>query len=249
MTRFAAAIISGGNATRMGFDKQLISIDGLVLRDYQISMLKLLFSEIIVVTNRPELYDHGVKCVKDILPFRCPLTGIHSALSNTSCDAVFVIACDMPILDMNFIKEMIDAFLKNNPRKTEDILIEINNLAGDLPNQIKFTGNDVCVPKTETDVCFLKTETDVCVPEYEGYLEPLHAIYSTRCIVSIEDYLNLGKCKISNYFENINLVRFPASNPDLFINLNEPSDLKKLEIKNGIIVLKGKDKRVFSKAD
>jgi len=229
MTRFAAAIISGGNATRMGFDKQLISIDGLVLRDYQISMLKLLFPEIIVVTNRPELYAHGVKCVKDILPFHCPLTGIHSALSNTSCDAVFVIACDMPILDMNFIKEMIGAYLKNNPRKTEDVLIERNNLAGVLPNQMKFTETDVCVPKTETDVC---------VPEYEGYLEPLHAIYNTRCISSIEDYLNLGKCKISNYFENINLVRFPASNPDLFINLNEPSDLQKLELKNGIIVRK-----------
>ncbi len=192
--RVAAAILSGGNSQRMGFDKQLITIDGLLLRDYQSQILNSLFNEVIVVTQHPSLYDHSVKCVKDLLPYSCPLTGIYSALSETKYDAVFVIACDMPIIDIDLIKLMSDEFEDKNP--------------------------------------------DVCIPFYGDYFEPLYGFYSKRCQATIKQYLEKGERKIRTFYDEINLLPYYAENTSTFINLNEPSDLLKLEVKNGIIVQK-----------
>lgn len=192
--RYAAAILSGGNSLRMGYDKQQIAIDGLLLREYQIEMLKSLFEQVIVVSNNPSLYDSQVLCVKDILPFSCPLSGIHSALSNTTCDGVFVIACDMPIIDINLIKDMI---------------------------------------KTFEDSC-----CDVCIPAYDDFYEPLYGIYNKNCKKSIEHYLNLGNRKILTYIDSVRFKPYNVTDKSVFINLNQPSDLLKLEVINGIIMQK-----------
>lgn len=104
----SAVILAGGRSQRMGFDKQLLAFDGKRIVQNNIDLLKSRFDDIMVATSRPELYDLGqVRVISDIYRDVGPLGGIHSALSNARSDAVFVIACDMPFVSVDYIDYMI----------------------------------------------------------------------------------------------------------------------------------------------
>jgi hypothetical protein len=76
-----AIILAGGKSTRMGFDKQLINIGDTCITDYIITILKPMFKNIIVVTNRPEIYkDPEMAVIEDFYKGYGPLGGIHAGL-------------------------------------------------------------------------------------------------------------------------------------------------------------------------
>lgn len=110
MKKFGSAIIlAGGKSARMGFDKQLIKLNERRLMDILINKLKKEFEDIIIVTHRPDLYiglTH--KITKDILVDKGPLGGIHAGLSQSSSEYSFVVACDMPNINLDYIKYMKD---------------------------------------------------------------------------------------------------------------------------------------------
>src|SRR5262249_57605349 len=59
------------------------------------------------VSNDPDDFSHiTLDVVKDIIPNRGPLVGILSALLTAENEHVFVIACDMPLVDKNLIRRM-----------------------------------------------------------------------------------------------------------------------------------------------
>jgi molybdopterin-guanine dinucleotide biosynthesis protein A len=77
---------------------------------------------------------------------------------------------------------------------------------------------------------------DVIVPEIQGYLEPLHALYSQRCVAPIEDLIHQRSYKIFNLFHEVRVNTLPESfftslDPELsFIqNVNSPNDLARAE--------------------
>lgn len=95
-----------------GFDKAFIDMHGVPLIRRVIAVLKELFDEIIIVTNTPEQFkEYAKECViiTDVIKGKGPLGGIHSALSHTSKNAVFITACDMPFLNAGVIKKIISA--------------------------------------------------------------------------------------------------------------------------------------------
>lgn len=102
-----AVILAGGKSSRMGFDKQLIMLDGESLVKRNISKLKTIFDEIIVVTNNPKYYEGlGVSLLRDIYFQKGPLSGIHVALKNAKSQYVYLLACDMPELDTEYVKSL-----------------------------------------------------------------------------------------------------------------------------------------------
>lgn len=102
-----AVILAGGKSQRMGFDKQLIEINGKRIIEKTIEQLKNEFDEIIVISNKPELYENlGVTVKSDILKECGPLGGIHSGLTYSKSEYVYFFACDMPIVDIEFIKSL-----------------------------------------------------------------------------------------------------------------------------------------------
>ena len=108
MNRFKSAVIlAGGKSSRMGFDKQLLSINGRKLTDKLIITLKHEFDEIIVVSNSPEYYD-GTGCVLtgDEFPGRGPLGGIHAGMKAASSRYAYLTACDMPNINLEYIRFM-----------------------------------------------------------------------------------------------------------------------------------------------
>lgn len=101
----SAIILAGGKSSRMGFDKQLIKIGDKLIVDYLAERLKRHFREIIVVTNRQDLYcDKDYILKRDIFFGLGPMAGIHAGLLEISSDAAFVIACDMPNVNDDFLE-------------------------------------------------------------------------------------------------------------------------------------------------
>ena len=108
MKKFGTAIIlAGGKSSRMGFDKQFLKIDERRLMDRIIHKLEEEFDEIIIVTNKPEYYiGLSQKITQDIIEDKGPLAGIHAGLKESSSQYVFVLACDMPNINMDYVRFM-----------------------------------------------------------------------------------------------------------------------------------------------
>lgn len=108
MKKFGTAVIlAGGKSTRMGFDKQFLRINEKRLMDSLVEELSEIFDKIIVISNKPEKYRNVSYMVKeDIIPGKGPLSGIHSGLKNASSQYVYFIACDMPNVNLDYIRYM-----------------------------------------------------------------------------------------------------------------------------------------------
>lgn len=111
-----AVILAGGKSSRMGFNKEFLKVDGESLIKRNILALESIFREIIVVTNNPEHYSElKVITVQDIYFQKGPLSGIHTALKRSSSEYIYLLACDMPEVDISFIKWMMRIVDKKNP--------------------------------------------------------------------------------------------------------------------------------------
>ncbi|MZQ74635.1 MAG: NTP transferase domain-containing protein [Peptoclostridium sp.] len=103
----SAIILAGGRSSRMGFDKQFIEINEKRLIEIMAARLSEAFDDIIIVTNRPEMYSCcKCKLTSDIIKGKGPLGGIHAGLLAAESEFVYVIACDMPYINIEYIKHM-----------------------------------------------------------------------------------------------------------------------------------------------
>lgn len=107
----AAAIVAGGLATRMGgVAKGLIEIDGETILDRELRVLRALFDEVFLVANDPAPYARfGLPCVGDRVRGAGPLAGLDAALDFARAPRVFLVACDMPLLDARAVRLVLDA--------------------------------------------------------------------------------------------------------------------------------------------
>lgn len=112
-----AVILAGGKSSRMGFDKQFIKLKGKNIVEYQLETLRKLFSEIIIVTNKPDDY-RSCKCrlVSDELRDFGPLGGIHAGLKASNSLYSYFIACDMPNINAGYITFMMERLKETSPR-------------------------------------------------------------------------------------------------------------------------------------
>lgn len=102
-----AVILAGGKSSRMGFDKQFIKINEKRLLETMLIKLKEEFNDIIIVTNKPEHYiGSSCKVVCDEIKQRGPLSGIHIGLKESSSEYVYFVACDMPNINIYYIRYM-----------------------------------------------------------------------------------------------------------------------------------------------
>ncbi len=104
---FSAIVLAGGQSSRMGRDKALISLQGVPLLCQVCNVALRCTPEVYVVTPWPERY-------KDILPDTChvvqevplpgenqshgPLVGFAQGLAQIKTDWVLLLACDLPQL-------------------------------------------------------------------------------------------------------------------------------------------------------
>jgi len=75
-------------------------------------------------------------------------------------------------------------------------------------------------------------DTDVLVPRAGGYLEPLHAVYSARCIEAMEKHIEQGDKKVLSFYPDVRVkyvgeevIRKFDRHGVVFFNVNTPADL------------------------
>jgi molybdopterin-guanine dinucleotide biosynthesis protein A len=78
---------------------------------------------------------------------------------------------------------------------------------------------------------------DLIIPKGEGGLEPLHAVYSKRCLLQMEASLMSGRRRIVSFFDRVAVVSVPESvtaafDPCFrsFSNINTPDDYYALRV-------------------
>lgn len=99
-----AIILAGGRSTRMGFGKEDLVINGERLLYYLYDTLRMRFAQVIVVSNTLAGSDtKKLEVVSDELVGFGPLGGIHAGLKAAKSRYSYVLACDMPHLNMDYV--------------------------------------------------------------------------------------------------------------------------------------------------
>ena len=93
-------ILAGGQNSRMGgADKAFLTVDGQIVLQRTLNLLRCCFPQVVVISNRPDKYAcFDVEVATDVFPGQGPLAGIHAALGILRLPYAFVVACDMPFL-------------------------------------------------------------------------------------------------------------------------------------------------------
>jgi molybdenum cofactor guanylyltransferase len=105
----SAIIQAGGQSRRMGRDKALIDYQGRPIIAHVIETLRALADDIVIVSNRSDLYSSfGARVVADYDPPCGPLGGLAAGLQALNTELALVVACDMPFLNVNLLRWLID---------------------------------------------------------------------------------------------------------------------------------------------
>jgi len=91
----------------MGTDKRFLKVGNEQLLDRQVRILKQHFQDVIISANDPEKLDYlNVPVVKDQHEGKGPLEGLTSVLSASRTEYNFVVAVDIPTIDMKLVEKM-----------------------------------------------------------------------------------------------------------------------------------------------
>ncbi len=102
-------ILAGGKSSRMGRDKALMNLGGKKVIERIIDIVKPVFREIILITNKPGNYKFlGLPVFQDVYRYKGPLAGIHSGLLHSKTEKIFVLSCDVPLISAEMIKYITD---------------------------------------------------------------------------------------------------------------------------------------------
>lgn len=111
----AIVVLAGGESRRMGQNKALMPFLNQPLIERVIQRLSPLADELLVITNKPELYEFlGVILTPDLLPGRGALGGLYTALSSAHQPLTAVVACDMPFVSPTLIAAMRDELVRGS---------------------------------------------------------------------------------------------------------------------------------------
>lgn len=188
----SGVINAGGRSTRMQYNKAFAEIGGKPLIEIIINKFEPFFSEIIIVSNQPELYEkYGYKTYPDIYPGKGPVGGIHTALHNANFEQIFMLGCDMPFMDMRIAEFLLEKLY----------------------------------------------DKDSAVPRIKGYLQPMSAAYSKKCLPRLIYNLETDRLKLTRLFEELNaeiveeeeLERF-GDLDEIFLNVNDQITLQKAAV-------------------
>lgn len=138
---------AGGESRRMGQDKALMPFLGRPLIQRVVDRLARIADEMIVTTNRPEDYRFlGLPLFPDLIPGRGALGGLYTALASATCEAVAVVACDMPFASPTLI-EAAEGLLNK-----EEADVVIPDSGDGLEPMHAVYRRDTCIPAIESAI-------------------------------------------------------------------------------------------------
>jgi molybdopterin-guanine dinucleotide biosynthesis protein A len=107
--KYTAAILCGGKSSRMGFDKSKIKIGDKFLVEITAEKLENIFDEVVFVAeNKYKFGNIKYTVLEDLKKEYGPAGGIFTGLNYSSSPYTFFIACDMPCINLEYIKYMMN---------------------------------------------------------------------------------------------------------------------------------------------
>ena len=102
-------VLSGGKSTRMGKDKGLIEYHGIPQRDYIYNLLNQVCDETFLSVRKDQVTEipKEFQVIVDEDVYKGPYNGILSAHQKYPNVAWLVLACDLPLIDVAALKELI----------------------------------------------------------------------------------------------------------------------------------------------
>ncbi len=101
-------ILAGGRSSRFGVNKALAPFRGKTIIRRVVHVLKPIFKEVILITNTPDPYvPLRLPMFPDVVSDKGPMGGIITAFESTVNDRIFVVGCDMPILNPETILKIL----------------------------------------------------------------------------------------------------------------------------------------------
>lgn len=111
----SAVILCGGKSNRMGFDKSTIKVNNKFLIEIIGEKLEQIFEDIVLQSNDKEKpWNTKYMVVEDIIRDSGPIGAIYSALKQANSKYVFITACDMPLINLEYIKYMMELIKSKN---------------------------------------------------------------------------------------------------------------------------------------
>lgn len=102
-------ILAGGKSSRMGTNKSLLKLGNQTIIERIVDLMRSIFSEVIIITNTPDEYKFlKLPFYEDIYKWKGPLAGIHSALTHSQTEKIFVLSCDVPLMTKEMIQYLVD---------------------------------------------------------------------------------------------------------------------------------------------
>jgi len=103
-----AIIMAGGDSSRMGVDKRMLPISGRPMIQIIYEQLRGAFDQILISADQQKRFAFlGQKVVPDRIQGQGPLMGIASALEVSANELNFVVACDIPCIDLHLVRRML----------------------------------------------------------------------------------------------------------------------------------------------
>ncbi|PCJ97114.1 MAG: molybdenum cofactor guanylyltransferase [Flavobacteriaceae bacterium] len=108
-------VLSGGKSTRMGEDKGEIKYHGIPQREHLYQLLSKICDKtfISIRDEQKGLVPESMNCIVDLNEHRGPYNGILSAHKTHPNVAWLVLACDVPLLDLNALKQLVSGRIAN----------------------------------------------------------------------------------------------------------------------------------------
>ena len=200
--QLTGVILAGGKSRRMGYNKALLRIGNQTIIQQTLVSLKQVTSSQLIVTNFPEEYEFlDILMKSDILPGKGAFGGIYTGLSASETPYCLVVACDMPFLNVDFLRYM---------------TLKVKEPALD-----EAKGYDIVIPKHSKGyepLCAIYAKT--CMPHIEKLLKA-NRLKITEVFQDVR-VREISESEIKNYVEH------PDEDGDaedrMFFNINTQED-------------------------
>ena len=108
MIETTVVIQAGGQSSRMGQDKGLVSFGPATLLEYILAQVSTIGQDLFIISNNLEAYtDFGYPVYPDVIPGIGALGGVYSALHYAKTDYILLLAVDMPFVNQDLAKYLI----------------------------------------------------------------------------------------------------------------------------------------------
>ncbi|HEX3010791.1 MAG TPA: molybdenum cofactor guanylyltransferase [Syntrophomonadaceae bacterium] len=193
----SGVILAGGRSSRMRYNKAFAEIGGKRVIDIIVHKFSGIFDETLIISNDPEQYIAlGLPVHTDVYPRLGPVSGIHAALYHAAFDSVFVLGCDMPFMNMDLVKYMLDRLGQH-----DSVIPEINGFLQPISAAYRKTCLPVmteCLEKQLLKLVLIFKELDT-IRVYEPELSHFGKVQDIFMNVNDEKALNLARSIAGRY--------------------------------------------------